>query len=171
LIVSSSRLLRRRALLLATPCAVMAAPRTAPAVLLQRLDPAAPPLATASLRGRPWLLNLWATWCAPCRAEHPLLLELADKMSGNGIGLFGLASLDRADAVSAWLARHGNPYNELLLDREGTAPATWGAHGLPSTLVFDAQVRLRWQHDGPLTPALLQASVWPLLRQLQSRPL
>jgi cytochrome c biogenesis protein CcmG, thiol:disulfide interchange protein DsbE len=164
-------LVKRRTLLLALPALAPRAQATALADLsLPRLDAAAPPFKPSQLRGRRWLLNLWATWCAPCRAEHPLLLHLAPQARDAGVPLLGLAVMDKASTVSRWLAAQGNPYSELLLDAEGTVGNHWGTGSLPATLLVDATGRVAWRHEGPLTEALLGRDLLPRLRLRQRQP-
>jgi len=137
----------------------------APALLAQRLDEAGTTFSSESLRGRPWVLNVWASWCAPCLEEHPLLLELA---RAGGTVIIGLNHLDRREPASSWLVRHGNPYAVTLFDGDGSISATWGVAGVPQTFVIDAQGRIRLRHVGRLTPAVMEQHLTPLLRSLSN---
>jgi cytochrome c biogenesis protein CcmG/thiol:disulfide interchange protein DsbE len=142
--------------------------RALPELRLPRTDPSAPAWRPAELRGRVWVLNFWATWCGPCRAEHPLLLRLARAGRVPVVPMVGVASMDSAGAVGRWLGQHGNPYTEVLLDTSGQALSAMGVSGVPATFVVDARGRIRWQQDGPLTDELLERGVLPMLRALPS---
>ena len=135
----------------------------APALVAPRLDEPGTVFSSESLRGRPWVLNVWASWCAPCLDEHPLLVDLARKQAAV---IVGLNHLDRREPASSWLVRHGNPYVVTLFDGDGSISASWGVNGVPQTFVIDAQGRIRMRHVGRLTPALMEQTVEPLLRSL-----
>lgn len=118
------------------------------------------------LAGQVWLLNVWASWCAPCRAEHPLLTELAREP---GLALVGLDYKDRQGA--AWLAAGGDPYRAALDDADGRVGLEWGVYGVPETFVVDRAGRVRFKHVGPLTPAVIEGQVLPLVRSLRDEVL
>lgn len=148
-------------------------PREVPSPLIGKAVPAfdAPLLADAGhrlspqdLRGRPWVLNVWASWCGACRDEHPLLLDWARR---GGVTLIGLNYKDERAAGLAWLARNGgNPYRDSLFDPDGRIGLDWGVYGVPETFVIDAQGVIRLKHIGPLTPEVLETRIQPLLRSL-----
>jgi cytochrome c biogenesis protein CcmG/thiol:disulfide interchange protein DsbE len=139
-------------------------PRKVPSVLIDRPAPefSLPPvpglgegLSTADLRGRDvTLVNVFASWCAPCKIEHPLLLRLSRE---HGIPIHGINQKDKAEDVSAWLARDGNPYARIGADRDGRASIEWGVYGVPETFVVDADGRIRYRHVGPIMPQDLDA--------------
>ena len=137
----------------------------APALAAPRLDEPGTFYSSESLRGRPWVLNVWASWCAPCLEEHPLLMDLA---RAGGTVIVGLNHLDRKEPAASWLLRHGNPYAVTLFDGDGSVSATWGVNGVPQTFVIDAQGRIRLRHVGRLTPAVMQQHLLPLLRTLSN---
>lgn len=114
------------------------------------------------LRGQVWLLNVWASWCEPCRAEHPLLKDLAQEA---GVALIGLNYKDAQGAE--WLRQHGNPYRAALLDREGRVGMDYGVYGVPETFVIDRSGRVRLKHAGPLSAGVLEAKILPLVRSLR----
>lgn len=98
-------------------------------------------------KGKPSVVNFWASWCLPCRAEHHLLLEL----SQNGVRVFGIAYRDDPKNALRFLQKLGNPFNRVGLDKTGYAALGWGLHGVPETFVLDAKGKIIFHHLGPLT--------------------
>lgn len=138
-------------------------PRSVPSPLLGRpLPPLVLPVLgdprarwrSADLRGQPFVLNVWASWCAACREEHALLLELA--RTGR-FAVYGLNYRDARGAALAWLSRWGDPYVLSAYDPEGTAGIELGVYAVPETFLVDAEGRVRYKHTGPLTRAALEA--------------
>lgn len=113
---------------------------------------------TASLKGEPFVLNVWASWCPNCRAEHPLLGELA-----RAVPLYGLNYRDKGDAARAWLMEAGNPYRAVLADPDGKLALELGVYGTPETYLFDADGTLLTRHTGLLTQEIWQRQFVPLL--------
>jgi cytochrome c biogenesis protein CcmG, thiol:disulfide interchange protein DsbE len=122
-----------------------------------------PGVATADLKGTPVLVNVFASWCGPCRAEHPLLMRLAEQ----GVALYGIDFKDRPEEARAWLARVGNPYRRIGTDRAGASTIDWGVYGVPETFLVDATGTIRFRQVGPLSPGVVETSIWPLLRHAQ----
>ena len=137
--------------------------KPAPAFSLPRLDDPAKSVGRADLLGRVWVLNVWASWCAPCRQEHPLVVDFARRSK---VPVVGLNYKDRPGDASAWLARLGNPYLMNLIDFDGKVGIDFGVYGVPETFVIDAQGVIRFKHVGPLTEATLRERIEPLLKQL-----
>ncbi|MGE5097106.1 MAG: DsbE family thiol:disulfide interchange protein [Betaproteobacteria bacterium] len=137
--------------------------KPAPDFSLPRLHAAQELIAPAQLRGRVWVLNVWASWCSSCRAEHEQLMALARR---EALPIYGLDYKDERDAGIAWLARHGNPYVASAFDAEGRAGIDWGVYGVPETFLVDAQGVIRYKHIGPLTPAVIEGQILPLAREL-----
>ena len=136
--------------------------KPAPAFSLPRLDAPAQRLSSQEMRGKVWVLNVWASWCGPCRQEHPLIADLAK----SGAAVYGLNYKDKpADAV-AWLAELGNPYVATVSDVEGLVGIDFGVYGVPETFVIDQAGVIRLKHIGPMTPEALRDRVLPLLRKL-----
>lgn len=106
-------------------------------------------LAGADLKGQPYLLNVWASWCAPCLQEHPVLVELAKRKT---IRIVGINYKDRPEDARAWLARHGNPFAEIVADREGRTAIDFGVYGAPETFFIDADGLVQYRHVGAMTP-------------------
>ncbi|WP_421190555.1 DsbE family thiol:disulfide interchange protein [Aeromonas enteropelogenes] len=118
---------------------------------------------TASLKGEPFVLNVWASWCPNCRAEHPLLGELA-----RAVPLYGLNYRDKRDAARAWLMEAGNPYRAVLADPDGKLALELGVYGTPETYLFDADGTLLTRHTGLLTLKIWQRQFVPLLDQARA---
>ena len=119
--------------------------------------------ASSQLAGKPYILNVWASWCAPCLQEHPLFVDLAKQKL---IALIGIDYKDDPTHARNWLARHGNPYDVVAADRDGRVAIEWGVYGVPETFVVDAQGKIRYKHIGPLTPEVMAKQLLPLVRQL-----
>lgn len=116
------------------------------------------PIDTAALKGEPFVLNVWASWCANCRAEHPLLSELAGT-----VPLYGLNYRDKGDAARAWLIQAGNPYRAVLADPDGKLALELGVYGTPETYLFAADGALLARHTGELTNEIWLRQFAPLL--------
>lgn len=115
------------------------------------------------LRGRVYLLNVWASWCVACRQEHPLLNELAK--SGR-VPIIGLNYKDERQNALGWLGALGNPYELSLMDRNGRVGIELGVYGVPETFVIDADGVIRYKHIGPLTAETIQTAILPKVEQL-----
>ena len=117
----------------------------------------------ADMKGQVWVLNVFASWCVPCLAEHPLVTEMAK----TGVPVVALNYKDKPEDATRWLTRHGNPYTAVLADREGQVGIDFGVYGVPETFVIDRDGRIRFKQVGPITPQALQEQILPLLRQLR----
>ena len=123
-------------------------------------------ISESTLAGKPWLLNVWASWCAACRDEHPLLNEL----SANGVvDIVGLNYKDARSDALGWLDVHGNPYTEIAVDLDGAVGIEYGVYGVPETFVIDSEGIVRMKHIGPLTAETLTSKLLPLLLELGTR--
>lgn len=115
------------------------------------------------MAGKVWVLNVWASWCAACRQEHPLLVEFA---ASGAAPLIGLDYKDRVADAKGWLARFGNPYAASAVDADGRVGIDYGVYGVPETYVIDQAGTVRFKHVGPLTRELLRTKVLPLIEAL-----
>lgn len=123
------------------------------------------PIDTAALKGEPFVLNVWASWCPSCRAEHPLLAELAGT-----VPLYGLNYRDKGDAARAWLELAGNPYRAVLTDPDGRLALELGVYGTPETYLFAADGTLLTRHTGELTKEVWQRQFASLLARARAQP-
>jgi cytochrome c biogenesis protein CcmG/thiol:disulfide interchange protein DsbE len=148
-------------------------PREVPSPLVGRLAPAFElPLlqqpekrfSPADMRGKVWLLNVWASWCETCREEHPLLLDLAKQ---NLMPILGLNYKDKGDDAQRWLKQFGDPYQFSVVDANGRIGIDYGVYGVPETYLIDAEGVIRFKQIGALTPAVLEQKILPLARTLK----
>jgi len=137
--------------------------KPAPAFSLPRLDAPEQKLALQDLKGKVWLLNVWASWCVACRQEHPLLVDLSRQ---NLVPIYGLNYKDKPADALGWLERFGNPYVASLSDIEGLVGIDYGVYGVPETFVIDKAGVIRLKHIGPVTPEALRDTILPLVRKL-----
>lgn len=147
-------------------------PATLPSVLIDQPAPAftLPPLAgrderglsRADLGGRPMLVNVFASWCVPCRIEHPVLEQLARE----GVTIHAINYKDDPVDALSFLRTLGDPFERVGADRQGRAAIDWGVYGVPETFVIDREGRIRYRHVGPLQPRDVERTIRPLLEQL-----
>ena len=166
-------------------------PKEIPSPLIGRAAPtfelpvvgSSQPFSSAQFKGRVSLVNLWATWCAGCREEHPLLMALAQQPGLHMVGLnykelqasdlsgqspVGPAAVQQATArQQAWLQQQGQAFHVNLLDLDGRVGMDWGVYGLPETYLVDREGVVRFKHAGALTPEVVQQELLPLLKRLQ----
>jgi cytochrome c biogenesis protein CcmG/thiol:disulfide interchange protein DsbE len=147
-------------------------PRDVPSPLINKPAPqfklptlAAPDtfISGTDLRGKVWILNVWASWCVACRVEHPLLVEFAKTSKAP---VYGLNYKDKRDDAMRWLNNFGNPYQQSLSDTEGLTGIDFGVYGVPETFIIDKSGVIRLKLTGPVTPELLRDTVVPLIEKL-----
>lgn len=137
--------------------------KPAPMFQLPQLAEPQKTLTPADLKGKVWLLNVWASWCVSCRDEHPVLVALAKQ---NLVPIYGLNYKDqRADALQ-WLQQFGNPYVLSIADSDGRVGIDYGVYGVPETYVIDKQGIIRMKHIGPVTPQVLSEKILPKVAEL-----
>ena len=139
--------------------------KPAPAFQLPQLHRPDQTFSQQDMKGKVWLLNVWASWCVSCREEHPLLVELART---NVVPVYGLNYKDKPDDALAWLKQFGDPYALSIVDRDGRVGIDYGVYGVPETFVIDKQGAIRYKQIGPITPEALQNKILPLVKELQS---
>lgn len=122
-------------------------------------------LTEAHLKGEPALLNVWATWCPSCRAEHPFLVKLAQQ----GVAIYGLDYKDDSVAAQKWLDELGNPYRFNIVDSEGTLGLDLGVYGAPETYLVDAQGIVRAKHVGVVDERVWTETLQPLYVELKEK--
>jgi len=137
--------------------------KPAPEFTLPELKDAGKQLSHSDFQGKVSLLNVWATWCVSCRAEHPLLMQLARQ----GVTIYGLDYKDNREDAQRWLSRFGDPYVANAFDADGRVGIDWGVYGTPETFVIDQQGIIRHKHIGPLTEDAIQREILPLIQQLR----
>lgn len=113
-----------------------------------------------NLKGRPLLVNFFASWCAACQTEHPVLMKLAQE---HNVEIIGMDYKDTTADITAWLAQHGNPYRTVVMDKQGTAGLDWGVYGVPETYAINAQGVIVYKHIGAMTEDVWRSKIAPLL--------
>lgn len=141
--------------------------KAAPAFELPSLHNPAATIAPQDMRGKVWLLNVWASWCTACRAEHRVMNEFA--RTGE-VEIIGLNYKDQPRDALDWLDRLGNPYVASASDRHGRAGLDWGVYGVPETFVIDKRGLIRYKQIGPVTEEAISETILPLVRQLKGEP-
>jgi cytochrome c biogenesis protein CcmG/thiol:disulfide interchange protein DsbE len=139
--------------------------RAAPAFKLERLHEPQLTFTPEEMRGKVWLLNVWASWCVSCRQEHPILVDLARSKS---VPIVGLDYKDERAEGLRWLERFGNPYSLSAFDGDGRVGIDYGVYGVPETFVIDKQGVIRYKQIGPVTPEALERTILPLVRKLEA---
>jgi cytochrome c biogenesis protein CcmG/thiol:disulfide interchange protein DsbE len=120
---------------------------------------------SADLRaGEVVLVNVFASWCYPCRVEHPFLMRLSGERS---TPIYGINYKDKPSDALNWLAEQGNPYIAVGADESGQVSIDWGISGVPETLVIDRGGAIRYRHVGPLSSSVLEETILPLIRSLR----
>lgn len=121
-------------------------------------------LSSADLKGEVSLVNVFASWCTACRAEHPLLMELKEK---GIVPVHGLNYKDKPDDAEKWLAELGDSYTRTGADINGRVGIDWGVYGVPETYVIDRDGRIAYKQVGQLTPEILRSKIIPLIAELR----
>lgn len=122
-------------------------------------------LSSADLQGQVSLVNVWASWCVPCRTENPLLVELAE---AGTVPIYGINYKDDPEEALAFLEELGDPFTRIGADRSGRVAIDWGVYGLPETFVIDAEGRIAYKHVGPFDRRVFENDILPVVRRLQS---
>ena len=137
--------------------------KPAPAFTLPQLAAADKSFSPADMKGKVWLLNVWASWCVSCRQEHPLLVSFAKEGKVPGVGL---NYKDQLVDAKNWLAKFGDPYVVSAVDADGRVGIDYGVYGVPETYVIDKAGMIRMKHTGPITPESLKTQILPLVAEL-----
>lgn len=136
-----------------------------PEFTLSRLKDPAATISNTDLKGKVSILNIWATWCVSCRAEHEVLLQLARTGQAD---IYGLNYKDERIKAQQWLQQLGDPYVANAFDEDGRVGIDWGVYGAPETFVIDPAGIIRHKHIGPLTTEVLEETILPLIAELKS---
>jgi len=138
--------------------------KPAPAFQLAQLKDPSKTFSAEEMKGKVWVLNVWASWCFSCREEHPLLLQYA--RSGE-LPIYGLNSKDKREDALAWLAELGDPYVLSVSDLDGRVGIDYGVYGAPETYLIDQNGVIRYKHVGPVTPDVWQQKFLQAARKLK----
>lgn len=138
--------------------------RAAPDVSLPAAFADGAPFATVTLRGKPAVVNFFASWCVPCQAEQPFLAKIARDA---GVDVYGVNYKDTPEALAPWLEKHGNPFTAIGADADGRAAIEWGVYGVPETFIIDRAGVIRLRHVGPVTAREYESIFLPLLAEVK----
>lgn len=141
--------------------------KPAPAFELPALGDPTRKVASNQFAGKPYVLNVWGTWCVGCRQEHEVLLEIARR---GQVPLVGLNWKDDGGAAQRWLQELGNPYVAVAADEEGRAAIDWGVYGAPETFLVDARGTVIFKHIAPMTLEIWERDFVPLLARAGTQP-
>ena len=137
--------------------------KAAPTFRLPQLKEPSKTFSAEDMRGKVWVLNVWASWCVSCRDEHPLLIDYA---KSGVVPIYGLNWKDHREDALAWLNELGDPYVLSATDLEGRVAIDYGVYGAPETYLIDQNGTIRYKHIGPVTPDVWQDKFMPLVQQL-----
>jgi cytochrome c biogenesis protein CcmG/thiol:disulfide interchange protein DsbE len=137
--------------------------KPAPHFELPELHQAAKTFSERDMRGKVWVLNVWASWCVSCREEHPVLLDLA---ASGAVPVYGLNYKDKREDGLAWLKSMGDPYKVSIFDFDGRVGIDYGVYGVPETYLIDKSGVIRYKRIGPLTPEIVKDTLLPLVKEL-----
>ncbi len=147
-------------------------PRTVPSPLINKPAPdfqlvqlhdSSKTFSAAEMRGKVWLLNVWASWCISCRHEHPVLLALS--RSGE-VPIYGLNYKDKREDALRWLQEFRDPYVLSAVDSDGRVGIDYGVYGVPETYLIDRDGIIRFKQIGPVTDEILSTKILPMVREL-----
>lgn len=137
--------------------------KPAPSFRLAQLKDPSATFSAEDLRGKVWLLNVWASWCVGCREEHPWLLEYA---KSGVVPIYGLNYKDQTADAIGWLGELGDPYVLSAVDADGRVAIDYGVYGAPETYLIDQNGTIRFKQVGPLAPEIWEEKILPLVQEL-----
>lgn len=139
--------------------------KPAPAFNLPQLAQPQSSFSPEDMKGKVWMLNVWASWCASCRQEHPLFMQFA--RSGEFTNMVGLNYKDKRQDAQQWLRQLGDPYLLSAVDLKGDVGIDFGVYGVPESFIIDKQGIVRYRHAGPISRQLWNEELKPLIKQLE----
>ena len=131
---------------------------------IEAIQGGGPGFASTSLKGEPALLNIFASWCAACPQEHPVLTRI----TGEGFPVYGIAWKDKPQDSRDWIAKWGNPYKAIAADEAGRTAIDLGVTGVPETFIVDKKGRVRFKQIGPISPETWEGEIKPLMAKLRA---
>lgn len=140
--------------------------KAAPAFVLPLLHEPSTQFSPEQMKGKVWLLNVWASWCGACKDEHPILMELSRQ---NIVPLVGLDYKDKREDGEATLKKAGDPYTLVISDADGKVGFDYGVYGVPETYVIDKKGMIAYKLIGAVTPQNLQETILPFVAELQTK--
>jgi cytochrome c biogenesis protein CcmG/thiol:disulfide interchange protein DsbE len=137
--------------------------RSAPDFRLAQLKDPSKTFSAEEMRGKVWILNVWASWCISCREEHPYLFEYQRK---GVVPIYGLNYRDKRDDALAWLGELGDPYILSASDTDARVGINYGVYGAPESYLIDKAGVIRFKQIGPITPDVWEKQIVPLVKEL-----
>lgn len=122
-------------------------------------------LSLDELKGAPFVLNVWGSWCPECRVEHPVITRFAETKR---VRVIGYDWKDQHADALRWLEQFGNPFWTVVVDYEGRYAIDWGITGAPETFLVDADGIVRWKHVGPMSDVTIREELLPALARSQA---
>ena len=116
------------------------------------------------LLGHVSIINVWATWCYACRAEHPVLMDISEH---NKVAIYGLNYKDQRKSALNWIDKYGDPYKTVIFDPKGKLAINFGVYGAPETFVVDKKGIIRYKYTGPISPDAWKDDILPIVKKLQ----
>jgi len=138
--------------------------KAAPNFNLPKLYASTDSISLEDMKGKVWLLNVWASWCSACRSEHQVINRF---VKNNQIDVIGLNYKDNAEQAKQWLDDLGNPYVSVAVDHDGRTGIDWGVYGVPETFVIDKKGIIRYKNIGPVTQKSINDTIMPLIIELE----
>lgn len=135
--------------------------KPAPIIALADLTTGQPQLINQQLMSKIWVMNIWASWCIPCKDEHQQLIALHQQRPH--IPIIGINYKDQRENALAWLEKLSNPYTISLSDSEGRTGIDYGVYGVPETFIIDTAGNIRYKHIGPITVSDLSSTIIPII--------
>ncbi len=139
--------------------------KSAPSLTLEKLEGSQRGnIQTNSLDGKVSLVNIWASWCGPCRLEHPIIVDL--KAQKPDLQIVGINIRDKKDNALAFLNELGNPYDLIGIDPKGRSMVEWGGYGVPETFIVNKEGIIVYKHVGPINETIMKKTIMPLINTL-----
>lgn len=140
--------------------------KAAPVFTLPQLQDPAQKFSSADMKGKVWLLNVWASWCGTCKYEHPVLMALSKQ---NILPIVGMDYKDKPAAGLGVLNSEGNPYTLTIVDADGKVGFDFGVYGVPESYLIDKQGMIRYKLTGAISRENWQSTLLPLIKELQAK--
>jgi len=137
--------------------------KPAPTFRLPQLKQPDKTFSAEDMRGKVWMLNVWASWCVACRDEHPFLFEY---QKSGAVPIYGLNYKDRPEDALGWLSELGDPYLLSAVDLDGRVAIDYGVYGAPESYIIDKSGTIRLKHVGPVMPDVWEKKILPLVQEL-----
>jgi cytochrome c biogenesis protein CcmG/thiol:disulfide interchange protein DsbE len=137
--------------------------KPAPTFRLPQLKQPDKTFSAEDMRGKVWMLNVWASWCVACRDEHPYLFEY---QKSGAVPIYGLNYKDRPEDALGWLSELGDPYLLSAADLDGRVAIDYGVYGAPESYIIDKSGTIRMKHVGPVMPEVWEKKILPLVQEL-----